>query len=53
MENIIRKGIVEQVYNVYYYWSFYYSAGYLFYKKIMHIPFSNEFNREAIVFHGA
>lgn len=33
MENIIRKGIVEQFYFSYY-WGFYFSAGYLFYKKL-------------------
>lgn len=40
MDNIIRKGIIEQVnFSFCYYWGFYFSAGYLFYKKIKAIPF--------------
>lgn len=44
MENLIRKGMTMQ-YGYYFSnnWGYYYSAGYLYCKK-MNIPISNEFN---------
>ncbi|WP_168198246.1 hypothetical protein [Crassaminicella thermophila] len=44
MEKLIRKGYVEQnkFFSFYFIWGyFYFSAGYLFYKKIINL-FSNE-----------
>lgn len=38
MENN-KKGIAGLIFSFYFYWGFYFSAGYLFCKKLKYIPF--------------
>lgn len=46
MANSIRKNFVGQLYfSFYFYWGFYFSAGYLSYKKIKKFPFLMSFKK--------